>query len=102
MGYAPDVSGGVYRVCWLFSRPICRGDQSSRLGKLPAADLGPKSPAVPMDLVHGARLAHLRGVPTVFINGKKMRDRSIQSLEAAIDRELAKAKAAKDGKKGTQ
>jgi protein-disulfide isomerase len=36
----------------------------------------------------------IRGVPTVFINGKKMRDRSMQSLEAAIDQELAKAKGA--------
>ena len=37
----------------------------------------------------------IRGVPTVFINGKKMRDRSMQSLEATINQELAKAKAAK-------
>ena len=64
-----------------------------------------KNPAIAakirQDYEEGIRLG-IRGVPTVFINGKKMRDRSIQSLEAAIDRELAKAKAAKDGKKGTQ
>jgi protein-disulfide isomerase len=44
----------------------------------------------------------IRGVPTVFINGKKMRDRSMKSLEAAINRQLEKAKAAKKGAEGTQ
>ena len=53
------------------------------------------------DYEEGIRLG-IRGVPTVFINGKKMRDRSMTSLEAAINRELEKAKAGKDGKKGTQ
>ena len=46
------------------------------------------------DYEEGIRLG-IRGVPTVFINGKKMRDRSLKSLEAAIKRELEKAKAAK-------
>ena len=44
----------------------------------------------------------IRGVPTVFVNGKKMRGRSLKSLEAAINRELGKAKTAKDSKEGTQ
>ncbi len=43
------------------------------------------------DYEEGIRLG-IRGVPTVFINGKKMRDRSLESLEAAINRELEKAK----------
>jgi protein-disulfide isomerase len=34
----------------------------------------------------------IRGVPTVFINGKKVRDRSMISLEASIKEELAKTK----------
>jgi protein-disulfide isomerase len=34
----------------------------------------------------------IRGVPTVYVNGKKMRDRSLEGLEAAINRELEKAK----------
>ena len=46
------------------------------------------------DYEEGIRLG-IRGVPTVFINGKKMRDRSLKSLAAAIERELEKAKAAK-------
>ena len=46
------------------------------------------------DYEEGIRLG-IRGVPTVFINGKKMRDRDMESLEAAINKELAKAKAAK-------
>jgi protein-disulfide isomerase len=47
------------------------------------------------DYEEGIRLG-IRGVPTVFINGKKMRDRSLESLEAVINRELEKAKAAGD------
>ena len=54
-----------------------------------------KNPAIAakirQDYEEGIRLG-IRGVPTVFINGKKMRDRSIQSLEAAIEAELKKAK----------
>lgn len=56
---------------------------------------------VRQDYEEGIRLG-IRGVPTIFINGKKMRDRSMTSLEAAINRELEKAKTTKDGKKGTQ
>ena len=43
------------------------------------------------DYEEGIRLG-IRGVPTVFVNGKKMRDRSPESLEAAIEQELAKTK----------
>lgn len=45
------------------------------------------------DYEEGIRVG-LRGVPTVFINGKKMRQRDMQTLEAAIDAELEKAKGA--------
>ena len=47
------------------------------------------------DYEEGIRLG-IRGVPTVFINGKKMRDRSLRSLEATIARELQKAKVAQE------
>lgn len=47
------------------------------------------------DYEEGIRLG-IRGVPTVFINGKKMRDRSMNALEAAIEHELEKAKAPKN------
>lgn len=43
------------------------------------------------DYEEGIRLG-IRGVPTVYINGKKMRDRSPESLAAAIEQELAKTK----------
>jgi protein-disulfide isomerase len=43
------------------------------------------------DYEEGIRLG-LRGVPTVFINGKKMRQRDMETLETVIDAELAKAK----------
>jgi protein-disulfide isomerase len=45
------------------------------------------------DYEEGIRLG-IRGVPTVFINGKKVRDRSLNSMGAAIEAELKKAKAA--------
>jgi protein-disulfide isomerase len=45
------------------------------------------------DYEEGIRLG-LRGVPTVFINGKKIRERDMESLEAAINAELEKAKGA--------
>jgi len=45
------------------------------------------------DYEEGIRLG-IRGVPTVFINGRKMRDRSLESLEAAVNQELEKAKGA--------
>ena len=45
------------------------------------------------DYEEGIQLG-IRGVPTVFINGRKLRDRSMQSMEAVINKELAKAKGA--------
>ena len=47
------------------------------------------------DYEEGIQLG-IRGVPTVFINGRKVRDRSIPKLEAVINQELQKAKAAED------
>ena len=41
------------------------------------------------DLADG-RQAGVRGTPTVFINGKRLRDRSLQGFQAAIDKQLAK------------
>jgi protein-disulfide isomerase len=56
-----------------------------------------KNPAIleqiRQDYEEGIRLG-LRGVPTVFINGKKMRQRDMESLEAVIDAELEKVKGA--------
>jgi protein-disulfide isomerase len=43
------------------------------------------------DYEEGIR-AGIRGVPTVFVNGRKMRENDMQSLEAAIQKELEKAK----------
>jgi protein-disulfide isomerase len=45
------------------------------------------------DYEEGIRLG-LRGVPTVFINGKKMRQRDMETLGTVIDTELEKAKGA--------
>jgi protein-disulfide isomerase len=41
------------------------------------------------DLADGRR-AGVRGTPTVFINGKRLRDRSLKGFQAAIDQQLAK------------
>ena len=41
------------------------------------------------DLRDGAE-AGVRGTPTVFINGRRLNDRSIKGFQAAIDRELHK------------
>jgi protein-disulfide isomerase len=43
------------------------------------------------DYEEGIQLG-IRGIPTVFINGKKIRDRSMNNLEAEIDKALEKAK----------
>jgi protein-disulfide isomerase len=54
-----------------------------------------KNPAfveqIRQDYEEGIRLG-IRGVPTVFINGKKMRQRDMETLEAEIEAELKKAK----------
>ena len=47
------------------------------------------------DYEEGIRLG-LRGVPTVFINGKIMRQRDMATLEAAINAELQKTKKAEN------
>ena len=46
------------------------------------------------DYEEGIQLG-IRGIPTVFINGKKMRDRSMKNLEAEIEKELEKVNAGK-------
>jgi protein-disulfide isomerase len=52
-----------------------------------------KDPAIErqvrQDLADGRR-AGVRGTPTVFINGKRLRDRSFDGFQAAIDKELEK------------
>ena len=52
-----------------------------------------QSPAVTerirQDYEEGIRLG-VRGTPTVFINGKKLRDRSMKSMETTIEKELQK------------
>jgi protein-disulfide isomerase len=46
------------------------------------------------DYEEGIQLG-IRGIPTVFINGKKIRDRSMKNLEVEIDKALEKAKTRK-------
>jgi protein-disulfide isomerase len=41
--------------------------------------------------------AGVRGTPTIFINGRRLKDRSLKGFQAAIDRELQKL-----GKKGAK
>jgi predicted DsbA family dithiol-disulfide isomerase len=41
------------------------------------------------DVNEAVRLG-VRGVPTVFINGKRLRDRSYESITAAVAKELRK------------
>ena len=43
------------------------------------------------DYEEGIQLG-IRGIPTVFINGKKIRDRSMKNLESEINKELSKVK----------
>jgi len=43
------------------------------------------------DYEEGIRLG-VRGTPTVFINGKKLRDRSMKSMDTTIEKELQKQK----------
>ena len=53
-----------------------------------------QSPAVTeqirQDYEEGIRLG-VRGTPTVFINGKKLRDRSMKSMETTIEKEVRKS-----------
>jgi protein-disulfide isomerase len=52
-----------------------------------------KDPAVyqqvQRDLQDG-RQAGVKGVPSVYVNGRKLKDRSLKGFEASIDEELAK------------
>jgi protein-disulfide isomerase len=52
-----------------------------------------KNPAITerirQDYEEGIRVG-VRGTPTVFINGKKLRDRSMKGMESAIEKELQK------------
>jgi protein-disulfide isomerase len=41
------------------------------------------------DVQEGVR-AGLRGTPTIFINGRRLDDRSLKGFQAAIDKELQK------------
>jgi protein-disulfide isomerase len=52
-----------------------------------------KDPAITgqvrQDLSDGQK-AGVRGTPTIFVNGKRLRDRSLKGFQAAIDKELQK------------
>jgi protein-disulfide isomerase len=50
--------------------------------------------AIKQDLTLGARLK-VRGVPTLFINGRRVKDRSLNGLSKMVDEELAKGKKGK-------
>ena len=52
------------------------------------------------DYEEGIRVG-VRGTPTVFINGKKLRDRSMKQMENAIEKELQKQQE-NNGKKAVQ
>jgi protein-disulfide isomerase len=52
------------------------------------------------DYEEGIRLG-VRGTPTVFMNGKKLRDRSMKSMETTIEKELQKSQQ-KNQKKATE
>ena len=60
-----------------------------------------QSPAITerirQDYEEGIRLG-VRGTPTVFINGKKLRDRSMKSMETAIEKEIQKQQEENDKK----
>jgi protein-disulfide isomerase len=43
---------------------------------------------VERDFQEGAR-AGVRGIPTIFVNGRMLRNRSFQGFQAAIEKELA-------------
>ena len=47
------------------------------------------------DYEEGRRLG-VRGTPTLFINGKKLKNRSMQNMEAIINEEIEAAKAKKE------
>jgi protein-disulfide isomerase len=53
------------------------------------------------DLSNG-NSAGVRGTPTVFINGKLLRDKSLNGFERQINQELMQLKAGDKGETGTQ
>ena len=60
-----------------------------------------QSPAITgrirQDYEEGIRLG-VRGTPTVFINGKKLRDRSMKSMQTTIEKEIQKQQEENDKK----
>jgi protein-disulfide isomerase len=40
--------------------------------------------------MHDGTQAGVRGTPTIFVNGKQLRDRSLQGFQTAIDEEMRK------------
>jgi protein-disulfide isomerase len=44
---------------------------------------------VQRDFQEGA-VAGVRGIPTIFVNGRLLRNRSLQGFQAAIEKELAR------------
>ena len=55
------------------------------------------SERIRQDYEEGVRLG-VRGTPTVFINGKKLRDRSMKKMETVIAKELQKQSEEKEKK----
>ena len=54
-----------------------------------------ESARIRQDYEEGIRLG-VRGTPTIFINGKKVKNRSLQNMEANIQQELKAGKAQKE------
>jgi len=48
--------------------------------------------------VSDANQAGVRGTPTVFVNGRMLRDRRLDGFQAAVDKELERLKGAPPGK----
>jgi protein-disulfide isomerase len=46
---------------------------------------------VERDFQEGARVG-VRGIPTIFVNGRQLKNRSFQGFQAAIEKELARAR----------
>ena len=46
---------------------------------------------VERDFQEGARIG-VRGIPTIFVNGRQLKNRSFQGFQAAIEKELAREK----------
>ena len=46
---------------------------------------------VERDFQEGARIG-VRGIPTIFVNGRQLKNRSFQGFQAAIEKELARGR----------